>query len=93
MFHVSQWSLSIVTIAFVLLSSFQTIWKCQVRLAAQEGEGEGEGDRGDCRVLPFRWSSNLGNDDIISVFVNRYMLRFVTCHRSENGWGKFSWMT
>ena len=27
MFHVSQWSLSIVTIAFVLLSSFQTIWK------------------------------------------------------------------
>ena len=90
MFHVSQWSLSIVTIAFVLLSSFQTIWKCQVRLAAQEaegggreGEGEGEGDRGGCRVLPFRWSSNLGNDDIISVFVNRYMLRFVTSQKSE----------
>ena len=47
MFHVSQWSLSIVTIAFVLLSSFQTIWKCQVRLAAQEAEGGGgEGGRG-----------------------------------------------
>ena len=43
MFHVSQWSLSIVTIAFVLLSSFQTIWKCQVRLAAQEAEGGGGG--------------------------------------------------
>ena len=48
MFHVSQWSLSIVTIAFVLLSSFQTIWKCQVRLAAQEAEGgRGEGGRGE----------------------------------------------
>ena len=29
------------------------------------GEGGGrEGERGGCRVLPFRWSSSLGNDDI-----------------------------
>ena len=52
MFHVRQSSPSVVTIAFVFLSSFQTI--CHVRLAAPEvGGGEGGGGEGRLQGTPF----------------------------------------
>ena len=101
MFHVSQSSLSIVTIASVLLSS-QVFRQFGTRSGLQSrrggGGGGGQGKRGGCRVLPFCWSSSLGNDDICLCKQVYGMLRFVTSHRSglKAGGGNYifsSWMT
>ena len=89
MFHVSQSSLSIVTIASVLLSS-QVFRQFGTRSGLQGGGGGREGKRGGCRVL---FVEVLVSVMMTSVFVNRYTVCCVLWPATGQVWKRVGEIT